>query len=193
MFKKFLSILLIGVLIKIMDDYLDRDIDRIIGRWNITLVLNRSILPYSLLLMLISTYLDYNESVSFFISSYIIGMTNDTFEKLPTRLYAWQESIITLLIAIYISGLKIMVSCFLLILLIQIIDDLLDYNKEKYIINNIRNKLGFINTLLIIMIISLISLRFFPFRTIYFLTAALIIYLFFYFFEKLNSNGSHDY
>src|SRR5690554_1297255 len=146
MYKRFAGVFLIGIVIKIMDDYLDRDIDRFKEQWNITLIINRGILPYSLVLLIFSLYLNFPEGVSIFAASYLVGMINDLNEKLPTKLYAWQEGIFLIILTTYMSSLKDSISALLIVSSIQIIDDFIDMKKDKYIDNsNIVNKIGKIN------------------------------------------------
>ncbi|MEJ6950546.1 hypothetical protein [Natronospora cellulosivora (SeqCode)] len=193
MYKRFIAVVLIGITIKIMDDYLDRDIDKIINQWNITFFLNRSIIPYTLLLFMISLYLNFSESSSFFISSYIIGMTKDNLEKLQSKLYAWQESIIVFLIGIIINNLKIMLSSLILIYLIQLFDDLIDYQRDsQFKANNFSSKIGIINTIILISILLLFSLNFFLLKTLHFLLAVVFIYLLFYCLKIFFGNDLYD-
>lgn len=192
MYKRFAGVFLIGIVIKIMDDYLDRDIDRFKEQWNITLIINRGILPYSLVLLIFSLYLNFPEGVSIFAASYLVGMINDLNEKLPTKLYAWQEGIFLIILTTYMSSLKDSISALLIVSSIQIIDDFIDMKKDKYIDNsNIVNKIGKINAFIITIVLVLASFKFFFLKSIFYYSAVALLYLIIYLLEKIYGNDKN--
>ena len=192
MYKRFAGVFLIGIVIKIMDDYLDRDIDRFKEQWNITLIINRGILPYSLVLLIFSLYLNFPEGVSIFAASYLVGMINDLNEKLPTKLYAWQEGIFLIILTTYMSSLKDSISALLIVSSIQIIDDFIDMKKDKYIDNsNIVNKIGKINASIITIVLVLASFKFFFLKSIFYYSAVALLYLIIYLLEKIYGNDKN--
>lgn len=194
MFKRFIGIFLIAVVIKIMDDFLDKDIDKLSNQWNITLILKRAILPYCIVLLILSLYCNFNESVSIFAASYMLGMINEHNQQLPTRLYAWQEGLLMILFAIYMTSVKDVFSALVIVSFIQIIDDVIDLNKDKYTkVDNTIYKYGKINMLIISIILLLISIRYFLIKTIYYLLAGLTLYTTFFLLKKKYRDDKYVY
>ncbi len=178
MFSIIGGLFLVGIVIKLMDDFLDQELDILTTNKNLAVKLGRGILPYTLLLLIFALYLNFNESLTLFTASYIIGMGYDTNQKLPSYLYAWQEGIIVFIITILITSFYETISALTLIVLLQLGDDLFDYRKDKNIgDNNFINKIGFIPTIIMIMILLLLAIKYFPLKLIYFLTAAALVYI----------------
>jgi len=193
MFNRFFGILLMGIVIKIMDDFFDKEIDKESNQWNINILLGRSILPYSLLITIISLYLNFTEAASIFATSYTIGMLHSYRGILPTKIYGWQEGFIILLIFTYILSLREILLTIIIVGIIQLIDDMIDYKKEKFINhNNIINKIGFFNTIIVTLILLFISLSFSPIKFIYFSTATLLVYLIFILIQKFSRTVYND-
>lgn len=193
MFNRFLGILLMGIVIKTMDDFFDKEIDKESKQWNIHILLGRSILPYSLLIAIISLYLNFAEAAAIFATSYTIGMLHTYRGILPTKLYGWQEGIIILIIFTYILSLREILVTLVIVGIIQLIDDIIDYKKEKFInYNNIINKIGVFNTILIILILLFVSISFSLIKFIYFSTAALLVYFIFLIIQKFYRTVYND-
>jgi len=186
MFRRFMGIFLMGLVIKIMDDYIDRDIDELKGQWNIASIFKRAILPYSLVLVIISLYLNFSEAVSIFAASYFLGMCNELNERLPSGLKGWQEGVLLLLFTTYMNSLQECLAALLIVCSIQFIDDFLDLKKDIYIdSSNLVNRLGKINSLFITIALFLLALRFFPVKCLYYYSASFILYLFLFLGEKI--------
>ncbi|MFW6015342.1 MAG: hypothetical protein ACOCRK_02830 [bacterium] len=185
MFERFTGIFLIGIVIKLMDDYLDKDIDNLIGKWNITLILKNGIVPYTLVLLIIALSLNFKEGTAYFFSSYILGMAYDISKTLPSRLNAWQESIIIFILASIITTIETIIISILFVFFLQIIDDILDIKNDIYIKkNNYIIILGKVNTIIILLILLLLFLSCFIVKFLYFITAVFSVYLLFYIIEK---------
>lgn len=178
MFERLAGITLIGFVIKMMDDFLDQEIDILQGDLNLTSILKKGILPYSLVIMIFALHLNFIESVSYFSASYLLGMASTAGDKLPSRLKGWQEGLILITIAIYLTDLREIITSIILILILQLIDDYIDYKKEIYIKkDNLINKLGYINVLIIFIVLFISVINFCLIKTIYFSLASCIIYL----------------
>lgn len=172
------ALFLIGIVIKLMDDFLDQDLDNIVSNKNFTEILGRGILPYALILLIFALALDYNNSITFFSASYIVGMGYNSKQRLPSFLYAWQESIIVFLIIFLITSFYETISALVLIIIIQLIDDFLDYRKDKRTANsNLVKKIGYIPAIIMTSIFFVIAIKFFPLKLTYFITAAFLVYL----------------
>lgn len=186
-----------GIVIKIMDDFLDRDIDIDSNQWNISISLGRAVIPYSLLLLIISLYLNFAEAVALFAASYIIGMLHSYRGELPTGLNGWQEGIVVLLIFIYILPIHEIIAALIFIWIIQCLDDIIDYKKEIFINqDNIINKIGYFNAGFITIILIFILLKFFLIKFLYFSLAGIFLYIIFFILEYRENryrNDLHDY
>ena len=177
MLRRLVGLVLIGLVIKLMDDFLDQERDKAIGQYNFSHLLGKSIMPYSLVILILALYLNFAEGISLFMASYQVGMAHDYKIKLPSGLLSWQEGVIVFIITTYITNLHNSLSALLLILLLQFIDDLIDFKKDnKYFKTNLFKVLGVFNSLLIMTILTIISVIFFPLKLIYFVSAVIILY-----------------
>ncbi|WP_027340260.1 hypothetical protein [Halonatronum saccharophilum] len=156
----FSVIFLTGLVIKLMDDYLDQEIDRLNGRKTLVLRLERGILPYVLILMTFSSLIDPYLTVSLFWASYIIGMGMDMDgNKLPTGLKAYQEVIVMLGLGFIALDKEEFIFSLAIMLFIQLLDDYIDYYLEEFINrDNFINYLGKGGTVLLSFLSLVISL-----------------------------------
>ncbi|SES69825.1 hypothetical protein SAMN05660297_00290 [Natronincola peptidivorans] len=143
LFNKYIGLLLLGVVIKLLDDEVDEDTKDKIAESKIYANLSQYKLPYSLLFLSLAMLLQPHLVFSIFTSAYIIGMFYFPHQILPLKLKAYQEMIILILLNIIFIPPNIFAIAFLSILLIQFIDDLLDYQYDfKYGYKNYVNNLG---------------------------------------------------
>jgi|SRR5690554_2208396 len=201
MVSRFCGVLIIGVVIKIMDDVMDQNIDRLNENWNIANLTGcSSLFPYTLFLLILAVYLNCDEAIGYFTASYLVGMNGDMRIKLPTYILAWQEGIIIFMVGVLTTSFFNSLGCLLLIFLLQITDDLIDYKKEKYIkYKNYVSMIGKVNVILIIIIITILIFLYYQEKALYFLPAVLIIYIGQYMLSKKlykkinNRNGKYEY
>ncbi|MGM0470741.1 MAG: hypothetical protein ACQEQI_00430 [Bacillota bacterium] len=137
--EKILAIFLTGISIKLMDDYLDQEVDKLDNKETVALKWERAVLPYGLLALSLATALHRDWALSLFWASYILGMGYDPTRKLPTQLAAYQESLILLGLGVYLLPVPELISALLIIALVQLVDDLIDY---RYSGENLRNNLA---------------------------------------------------
>lgn len=159
LFKKVFSIFLTGIVIKIMDDYLDQDIDVIEKQPNLYIALEYGGLPYTLLLLSLAIMLDFITALSLFFSSFAVGMAGKLTVKMPSGLYGYHESLIVVLLGFIIFKLE-MVSSLLIIVTIQLWDDFLDYESDKISKKNLAFVLGKVECLLLTIIFFLLAFYF---------------------------------
>ncbi|RKD34512.1 hypothetical protein [Thermohalobacter berrensis] len=177
--KYLLCVLLNAFIIKLMDDYIDSSNNLFTDFISKT---KEGILPYSLLIFAIACLINVKLSASLFLSSYIVGMYGDFNRRLTLKLKGYQESLIILLIGIFLIGLMEMISSLLIIVTFQIIDDLIDYNKDKYFnCLNLAIKYGVIEVLIFACILILITIKLNYQKLIY----CSIIFSVFQFIEKI--------
>ena len=154
-----LAVLFTGLVIKLMDDYLDQEIDRLNNRNSLAVKLKRGIVPYSLLLFSFAVLCNYKLSIALFWASYIVGMGMDR-TKVKIKLKAYQELIVLLIIGFWLLETTQFLFSLLIILFIQAVDDYRDYYREKYINkDNLINYLGLGGTLFIIIFALVFSLN----------------------------------
>lgn len=143
-FKKSIALFFIGIVIKLLDDEVDRD-SGIEGKYRINLIneINQYSFPYALLLLALAMLLEGHYSFSLFTSAYMIGMFNFFKRTLPTKMKAYQETMILIIINLILIPHRIFMNSFLVILLIQVLDDLIDADYDlKYGYFNLANKYG---------------------------------------------------
>lgn len=153
-----LSILLTGIVIKIMDDSLDQDIDAILGYPKNPWADNTGTLPYALLVFSLACALDAKTSASLFLACFAVGMAGNLTAAMPSGLYGYQESLGILILGLFIFGVRCFASSVLIVLTIQILDDYLDYEKDWALKSNWSYVLGSVESLLLVIILFLTSL-----------------------------------
>lgn len=152
------SIFLTGIVIKIMDDYLDLNIDKLMGEKNMFIKLESGWVPYLLLIFAGACILDSTTAISLFLSSFSLGMMGNLTAKMPSGLYGHQESILVILMGLFFLGKSNMLSSLFIVATIQLWDDFLDYNKDVTYKKNLAFVLGRGECLLISMIFFLAAI-----------------------------------
>lgn len=128
---KWLTICLTGIVIKLMDDYLDQELDKIEGKYTLAVLLDKALLPYTLLFMVLCMSVHPALAGSLFLASYIIGMGHNLQQALPLGWSSAQESIIFGIFGLVIFGFVEMFSSLLIIIFVQLIDDFVDYYTDR--------------------------------------------------------------
>lgn len=121
------AVFLCGVTVKLLDDYLDQDLDYRTGHANWAYYLGKSTPIYALVAFALAAALHYLLAVSLFLASYIIGMTHEMHQLLPSKLSGWQESLLALSFGVLLCGWHPMLFSLLFIGAVQIFDDCCDY------------------------------------------------------------------
>lgn len=112
--------------IKLADDYLDQEQDRLSGQANWTDILGIGTMFYAIFFISIAAAIHSPISLSLFFASYIVGMFNDFKSRFPLGLTGWQESLLTLLISLALFGWEIMLFSLSFVIAVQLIDDCID-------------------------------------------------------------------
>lgn len=112
--------------VKLTDDWLDQEHDRLAGRKNWAHQLGIGTMLYAMLLLILSASLQPTVTLSLFLASYIIGMFHDLTSKFPLGLSGWQESTVILLISVILFGCQNTLFSLLFVAGIQLIDDCYD-------------------------------------------------------------------
>lgn len=153
------ALYLTALSIKILDDWQDREIDKMNGRFNCICCWGSSVLIYSLLLLALGTMIETSWSLSFFFAAYSLGMIRQYQVVYLSGLRGWQEMGIVIFLGIVFLGIDLMVFAVLMMISIQLIDDMIDLNEDvKSCSKNWALLLGKYETLFIFFVINLISI-----------------------------------
>ncbi len=148
-FVKWMVICLVGVIIKLMDDYLDQELDKIEGKYTLAMVLDKAVLPYALLIMTMTMAIDPGLSGSLFLASYAVGMGHDLKRTLPLGWTGLTESILFSIFGFLVFGFLEMFSSLMVIIGIQLVDDFLDYYTDAHFSRrNFVIRFGFLESML---------------------------------------------
>jgi len=127
-----------GLSIKMMDDYLDKDLDL---HGNLYHFLEEGILPYALVALALAALADASLSVSLFLSAYCVGMVFSPLDRLPTGLVGYQECLLVMGIQLLFIPWRRVVCSLAVLLWVQILDDVIDRDIDTRV--NIVHRLGF--------------------------------------------------
>lgn len=179
-FRRYLSVILIGVIIKELDNETDEDRDTDLLMYKLLSMLRPYYLPYGLITMAIAMMLDKDYSFTIFTSAYMIGMFQISPQKLPLKLKNYQEILIILLLNLLLSPISIFIHSFLMISIIQLLDDLIDQEYDfLYGYSNYAVRFGKIEVILTIGIFLITAVMLSWVNTLIVLpTAFLINYLY---------------
>lgn len=126
-----LSVALCSAAVKLIDDFLDKDIDFHAGRKNWAESVGVGSIVYAALFLAFAAALDAQVALSLFLACCIVGMFNSLGQRLPSKLNGWQESIVIFAIAVFFFGINQMLFALCFILAIQLIDDCIDFRLDK--------------------------------------------------------------
>lgn len=142
-FKSYISLLLLGLVIKLLDDAVDGDEKLKKYNNNTYLQLIEYKFPYCLLFLSLAMVLTPEISFSLFTSAYMIGMFHFSNKKLPLQLKGYHEIIILIILNLLLVEVRVFTLAFTSMLLIQLVDDIMDHQYDlKYGYKNFVNKFG---------------------------------------------------
>ncbi|MCK9221515.1 MAG: hypothetical protein M0Q40_02650 [Limnochordia bacterium] len=127
-----------GVSVKMMDDYLDKDLDL---HGNIYHVLKEGLLPYALVALALGSLGAPSIAVSLFLSAYCLGMAFSPLDRLPTDLVGYQEFLVLMLVQFLLLPWVRVLNSLAVIACVQILDDLIDQDIDQG--DNLVQRLGF--------------------------------------------------
>lgn len=140
--RRILALFFIGIVIKLLDNEVDGDHrnEYTIGILN---EIEQYKFPYGLIILTFAMLLDKEYSFGLFSSAYMVGMFNFVNRKLPLKIKSYQEIIILIIINLISISHKVFIHSFVIIILIQMLDDLLDIKYDAiYGYFNFANKYG---------------------------------------------------
>ncbi len=153
--SQFIACLITGFIMKLMDDFIDKDIFHISSDDLSKPLIETAIFPYSILALAIAAGINVEYTVTLTASCYMIGMFHDLHMKLPTGLSGYGESIILFIMNIYLFSLQSITTSLIAIFLIQCMDDLQDIAwDKKYGYKNFVLKFGKVEIILVSLILA---------------------------------------
>lgn len=119
-------ILLMGGVIRLMDDFLDLRYDVFEGALTLATRLGEGTLPYTLLGFAIAVMLDSQTAAALMAGAYAVGMAGDFDRQLPSGLAGYQEGALALVAALVFLPLATVVWALFAMFSVQVFDDLDD-------------------------------------------------------------------
>jgi len=175
---EWLGIVLAGLTIKLMDDWLDVEYDQCVGRHTLAIRLGRACLPYALLGFGAAMALAPQTALILFIAAYAVGMGHDLREKMPTRLPGWMESIVVMGFAALHAGWELALWSLFVMGMIQLLDDLMDLQHDRRSgQNNWANRFGVVECTLLLFICGLTAVLLSPQHTVQVIGALPVVHV----------------
>lgn len=173
-----LGIVLAGLTIKLMDDWLDIEYDQCIGRHTLAIRLGRACLPYALVSLALAMALAPEVALTLFFAAYAIGMGHDLRERMPTQLPGWLESILAVLLSVFVGGFWLTVWAVCAMGMIQLLDDLMDVQKDRRSgQNNLVLRYGLVEVTILMFICLLAAVLLSPLRTVEVMLAMPLVHI----------------
>ncbi|SIS98013.1 MULTISPECIES: hypothetical protein [Alicyclobacillus] len=120
------ALLMAGLAVKWMDDVLDVDYDLCQGQRTLAARFGRAALPYAMAVMACAVALAEAPAIAAFLGAYAVGMFARPFERLPSQLPAWAETILALALCAAIVGWRGALWGASFMLAVDWLDDLVD-------------------------------------------------------------------
>lgn len=136
-------IVLMGGVIKLMDDFLDLRYDVFVGSQSLAMRLGEGTLPYALMGFTFAVILDPTLAAAIMIGAYAAGMAGEYDRQLPSGLSGYQEAFLVLCFAFAFIPWPHVTWAIFIMLAIQLADDLYDLEADRCSGNpNLVRKLG---------------------------------------------------
>ena len=126
-----LAVTCCALAVKLTDDWLDQEHDRLAGRKNWAEILGIGTMLYAMIFLIIAAALNTAVSLALFLASYIIGMFHDLTSRFPLGFTGWQESLFILVMSVVLFGWHITLFSLIFVIGIQLIDDCLDITTDS--------------------------------------------------------------
>ena len=137
------AIILTGISIKLLDDFVDYSIDHSLGMSSLVDILGLGSPIYALLFAVFACSINLQLSAPLILSAYSIGMLKDPSQMLFLGLTAWMESVIVIFVCWIFFGLSATLVSILLMITVEFVDDIIDYSYEmKGTTTNLVNVIG---------------------------------------------------
>lgn len=130
--------LLVGIAVRLLDDYIDRQQDELLGKSTSWHYLQGAGLIYAMVALALGIRLAPVWGAALFFAAYGIGMASDPNSMLPSHLSGGLEFLLASGLAIAVGGWNLGLAALSLMLGIDIIDDCLDLAQESHVVS-VRN------------------------------------------------------
>lgn len=168
-----------GIAVKLMDDSLDLEIDRVSRRPNLVESLGGSVTSYALACLALAAAFDTRLALGLFFSSYSLGMGLSGRGRLPSGLPEAFESLAGIGFGTWAAGPRVMGLGLMSLAAIQLIDDLADRESDQLVYPKPWvNFLGTTGCLLLAAVLVLFSMALGPLETGAVLVVATALQLF---------------
>jgi len=144
------SVILCSIAVKLVDDFLDQDLDSRAGCYNFSKIVGRGAIVYGMLALALAGSINASVSMPLFLASYSIGMFNDFKKTFISGLSGLQESLLVLILGILLWGWQSMLFSICFIFSIQLFDDYLDIYRDQLAgYRNLAHRMGKVECLLL--------------------------------------------
>lgn len=137
------AVLLTGVAVKLMDDFLDLRYDVFEGTETLAVRLGEGSIAYALVSFALAAGADAKTAVALMVGAYAVGMAGDFDRQLPSGLYGFQESLALLAAAALLVPWRAVLWAASAMLCVQLLDDLEDLATDRLTGNpNLARRIG---------------------------------------------------
>ncbi len=145
-----ISVILCAIAVKLVDDFLDQDLDTSASSHNFANSLGKGTIIYAMLALTLAISINALVTIPLFLASYSIGMFSDLQQPFPSGLKGWQESLLVIFCGILFWGWEQMFFSLLFISSVQLFDDYVDLEKDQVVgCRNIARQIGKVECLLL--------------------------------------------
>lgn len=153
-----ISVILCSITVKLVDDFLDQDLDTHAGHYNFAQKLGNGAIIYGMLSLSLTASIHAAVSIPLFLASYSIGMFHDLKQHFPSGLSGLQESLLIFILGVALWGWQSMLFSMLFVFSMQLFDDYLDiYMDQAAGYRNFAHRIGKVECLLLSILTLLIS------------------------------------
>lgn len=125
------AVALVAIAVKLLDDALDREEDRVVGRPNWAGGLGPAVTAYAMAALAAAAALSARDALPLFWAGYAWGMAHDGPARLPLGLTARQESALAVAVSLATAGVADTLGALALVGSIQLLDDWLDLRGDQ--------------------------------------------------------------
>jgi len=145
-----IAVILCSIAVKLVDDFLDSDLDTRAGCYNFSKAMGPGSIVYGMLSLSLAASVNASVSIPLFFASYSIGMFNDFKKKFISGLSGLQESLLVFILGGLLWGWQNMLFSILFIFSLQLFDDYLDiYIDQLAGYRNFAHRVGKVECLLL--------------------------------------------
>jgi len=155
-----IPVILCSIAVKLVDDFLDRDLDTRAGCSNFSNTFGNGAIVYGMLSLSLAASMNASVSIPLFLASYSIGMFNDFKKTFTSGLSGLQESLLVFILGVMLWGWQNMLFSIFFIFSIQLFDDYVDiYTDQLAGYRNFAHRIGKVECLLLSILTLCISWR----------------------------------